>query len=770
MRIIIIVLTLIHLFQYQLSGQINRIEGQVIDSLTLTPVSYAIVQIEVDKNKITQITDDNGRFMFKNIILNQGIIQVKGLGFSSYENVVDMSNSKDKVLFLTIKLNQDVKNLSEVVVSSNRVIQKIDRTIYQFNDTEIKSASNSLQLLSLAPLLNVNTEGGILIRGKAGVQIFMDGKPILDERILKDFPAELISKVEIITNPGVEYETKKLSGIVNIITKTGWIGKYGNLSMQIGTNSTHNGFLFFSSKSKKIDLNLTTGVNTYSRMSNSEIQRILQNTKVSQSLEGKNESLQPSLSLGIGFKVDTNSSFSFYNNVYVPLFRNINFYNYYKPSNLNTVAEIDFVQNNNINTNNYSIKNYIDYTYQKAQSRLVLSFLAYNNITENDNYLEKREIEKKQSRQTNGSYLDEYSFQVDYSKTYTKKYSNNLGGKFISRTIFSKYALYNPDRITKQLVIDTSSIFSNNFKVNQDVFSLYFNNNIKVTNKLGTSFGLRCEYEFDGRNPFFFLPNFILQYAISDKKNIKINYRKKIFRPSINYLNPFINIADTRNNQTGNIFLLPELLNELSLSYDYAIKNHFLSFSLEYNFNTNGIHSFYELIDDNKLLVKQINLDKSTNIRFSPYYQLKVGKKFTASASFIVENNSLYFQNIIKNRWRILTNSNIAYFMPKRLTARVTANYASQPVLIQGQDYENSSIELSLGKTFNDQWSVTIFARDFLKMNSIRRTNIYGELFSQNDMKNLSLSVFAISASYSFGKRKYFYATDVKINNNDLKN
>ena len=65
---------------------------------------------------------------------------------------------------------------------------------------------------------------------------------------------------------------------------------------------------------------------------------------------------------------------------------------------------------------------------------------------------------------------------------------------------------------------------------------------------------------------------------------------------------------------------------------------------------------------------------------------------------------------------------------------------------------------------------MTFKARDFFKMNSIREIDIFTPLFSQNDNRNLNLNVYAISASYSFGKRKYFYATDVKINNNDLKN
>jgi hypothetical protein len=771
MRTITIVLILTHLYQIQLSGQITRIEGQVIDSLTQASIAYSIVQIEVNKNKQTQIADENGRFIFKIVPPNQAFIQVKGLGFLTYENVIDLSNSKDKILFLTVKLIQDVKNLSEIVISSNRIIQKIDRTIYQFNEKEIKSATNALQLLSSAPLLNVNTEGGIMIKGKAGVQIFMDGKPILDDRILKDFPAELINKVEVITNPGAQYDREKLSGIINIITKTGWLGKYGNLSLQLGTNNAHNGFLFFSSKSKKIDINLTSGVNTYSRTINSEIQRKYKNLELFQTLSGRNKSLQPSLSLGISYKIDTNSGYNFYNNVYIPLFRNVNFNNYYRP---NTSSEIDITQQNTINTDNYFIKNYLDYTYQKSNSRLVLSALAFNSITDNDNNFQTKRIEKKQSRQTNTSNLEEYSFQADYSKTYSKKYSYNFGTKFILRSNSSKYALYNSDSLKQIFLLDTSSIFTNKFIVNQNVSSLYFNNNIKLNSKLGTSFGLRCEYEQTKLagigNTFLILPNFTLQYAVNDKKNLKVDYRKKVYRPSITYLSPFVNISDIRNNQTGNVLLLSELFNELSLSYDYAIKNHFLSFSIEYNFNKNGIQSFYELFDDNKLLIKQINLDKSTNIRFTPYYQIKVGKTFTASTSLTVENTSLYFQTITKNRWRVSANSNLTYSMPKILTARVTLNYSSRPVLIQGLDYENSSIEVSLGKRLNDQWGVSLRARDFIKMNSIRKTNIYSELFSQNDIRDLSLNVYSISAVYSFGKRKYFYATDVKINNNDLKN
>lgn len=773
LSLILIYLIIIIVFPNRLISQVLIIKGQVIDSSTSLPIAYAMVEIGKDTNMQRQMTDEGGYFAFKKNSRSV-FYKVSALSFDTLEGKFDSIIDNGKNINILVRLKQRAVNLSEVTIAKSRIIQKMDRTVYNFSEKEVKSAINAMQLLSMAPLININTEGGILIKGKEGTQIFIDGKQVLDNNMLKNLPPDLITKVEVITNPNSQYDAK--SGVINVVTKSGWLGNYGRLSMQLGTYNTNNFFLYISSKSKKIDINLTTGVNSYNKPFSSEALRSEKDKELFQIIKGRNKSLQPSLSLATNFKIDSNRQFSIFNNIYIPLFWKKNENIYYKPAFSNSDLEIDFTQKNDIKDVNFSTKNYIDFSRRSWKSSLFISFLAYNYSYKNDNRLQIKNDQISFARQSNSSSLSEYSSQIDYSKTKSQKYEYSLGSKFISRSNSSKYNLLKYDSSKNSFFVDTSLGFNDRFESNQIIASIYFDNRIKLNNKLSASIGLRCEYsnenilELASENRIFFLPAITFQYSLNSNNNFKIDFRRKVYRPGITYLNPFINISDARSNQTGNKFLLPESNNIVELSYDRVVKSHLLSFSLLFNLNRNEINSFYQFKNLDNFLIKTVNLDKYTSLGFSSFYRLKVTENFSFSANFIIEKIELQLNELSKDRWYLSANANATYVLTKNITARCRINYASAPPLIQGLNSEVSGVELSIGKKIGSNWNLELNARNFLKVNSLRTSVISNDFYSQKEEKNFALNLYSFSIQHSFGKNNYNYRPDVKIKNNDLKN
>mgnify|MGYP000966711707 CR=1 FL=1 len=83
----------------------------------------------------------------------------------------------------------------------------------------------ALDVLNNVPSVNVDIEGNISLRGNAGVQILIDGKPSVmsDEgaNALGSISSDMIERIEVITNPSARYDAEGGAGIINIVLKKG---------------------------------------------------------------------------------------------------------------------------------------------------------------------------------------------------------------------------------------------------------------------------------------------------------------------------------------------------------------------------------------------------------------------------------------------------------------------------------------------------------------------------------------------------------------------
>ena len=138
------------------------------------------------------------------------------------------------------------KTLKVVVVKGKRALieEKLDRTIYHVERDKSLTGGDATDALRRVPLLSVDIDGNVTLRGSANVKILINGKPstitagnLADA--LKQIPVDQIRSVEVITSPSVKYDADGSAGIINIVLKQDRL--YGiliNPDMAIGTRAS----------------------------------------------------------------------------------------------------------------------------------------------------------------------------------------------------------------------------------------------------------------------------------------------------------------------------------------------------------------------------------------------------------------------------------------------------------------------------------------------------------------------------------------------------
>lgn len=203
-----------------------EIDGKVVNSFSKTPIEFATVSIfdKVSKKAISgTITNAKGEFKITIASINF-YVEVSFIGFTT-KTITAINTSNSKLHLGEIQLVEDNHQLNEIVINSEKSQTefKLDKRVFNVSADLSNSGASALEVLNSVPSVNVNIEGEISLRGNNGVQILIDGKPSVlaraDGNALGSITADMIEKVEVITNPSAKYDAEGTSGIINIVIK-----------------------------------------------------------------------------------------------------------------------------------------------------------------------------------------------------------------------------------------------------------------------------------------------------------------------------------------------------------------------------------------------------------------------------------------------------------------------------------------------------------------------------------------------------------------------
>jgi len=232
----------------------GKVTGILLDSMTNKPVEFATaILLEPHSGKEINgiITNEKGQFK---LIVDVGTYDLN-LSFLGYETKVlkgiKLTPKKPDVNLKKIIFSPESLTLSEVTVTGEASVieTKIDKIVYNAEKDVTNAGGDAADVLRKVPLLSVDMDGNVSLRGSSNIRILINGKPsgmfsVSVADALKSIPADQIKSVEVITSPSAKYDGEGSAGILNIITKKKRVqGFTGSVNSSVGTrlnNSTVN--------------------------------------------------------------------------------------------------------------------------------------------------------------------------------------------------------------------------------------------------------------------------------------------------------------------------------------------------------------------------------------------------------------------------------------------------------------------------------------------------------------------------------------------------
>ena len=242
----------ISLHTFSLSAQSGKITGTVISSEQKSIDGVLVSLLEANTKALikTEITDYDGTFSFESLSIKDYIIVIEDIAYKTFESepislTTQNLSSAVKQIILT---PSEIINLEGAIVTRNRKIieRKLDKTVINVDAMLSSAGSDAMEILEKLPGITVDQNGTITFKGKSGVNVFVDDKPTYLsgsqlEAYLKSLPAEMLSQIELMTNPPAKYEAAGNAGVINIKTKRSKVkGFNGNFSTRLSQGqATH---------------------------------------------------------------------------------------------------------------------------------------------------------------------------------------------------------------------------------------------------------------------------------------------------------------------------------------------------------------------------------------------------------------------------------------------------------------------------------------------------------------------------------------------------
>ncbi|HJW28046.1 MAG TPA: TonB-dependent receptor, partial [Saprospiraceae bacterium] len=299
------------------------LDGRVVDE-NGEAISFANVVLfnQADSTMAkAAYSEKNGNFSITHLNSGTYYLNISFVGYDTYSSP-NLSVTENNILSLgQIKMSPFATELGEVVVASTKpaVEVKPDKTVFNIEGSINAIGNNALDLLRKAPGVVVDNNNRLMLIGKSGVKVYIDGKQSIlngDDlaNYLKSLQSSQIESIEIITQPSSRYEADGNAGIINIrLIKDKSLGTNAtaSLSYDQATHGRYNANLNVNNRTEKI--NVFGNIN-YANGDNSEFNtfvRITPDIYAYQNRLGQNSWNNVSLRAGVDLTSGKNSTVGF---------------------------------------------------------------------------------------------------------------------------------------------------------------------------------------------------------------------------------------------------------------------------------------------------------------------------------------------------------------------------------------------------------------------------------------------------------------------------
>ena len=663
-----------------ITGTVKAQDNKPVDAATVSLLKAkdsSIIKIAV--------TDKFGLFAFEKIKTDNYLLQVDAIGFDKFLKPVKV-NDEQTTNAVDIQLTTASKTLNNVSVSATRplVETKIDKTVVNVDASPTNTGLSALEVLEKSPGVTVDNDGNITLKGKQGVQIFIDGKPAYLSgqdlvNYLKSLPSNQLDQIEIMTQPPAKYDAAGNSGIINFKTKKNMNNGFN------GSITTSAIIAQYFKNTNSINLNWRKGkTNFYGNYGYSywegfndiDISRSLRedrsvpyNRYVVQHTFGRYSARPQNFKAGVDYFANKKTTLGFAVNGFIDARK------FTSSGRANIYDSIQrFVQYNDASSQtddpwtnvgfNLNLQQKLDDKGQEISADADYILYRTKGKQYSYNYLYNADDTPSEDPYLLNGYLpaniDIYTFKTDYTHPLKNdsKFEAGLKVSYVKTDNDAQYTVFNST--TNKWENDATR--SNHFIYKENINAAYVNLH-KQIKKFGMQLGLRVEQTISEgnqttkeisfkKNYTKLFPTTYFTYKLNDNNTLGLSYGRRIERPSYQDLNPFQYQLDRYTYQQGNPDLQPQFSNNIELSFDHKGQ---INLSANYT-------SVSDIINDVLITKKEPgdsnyttyqtteNIASNKNIGLSVNYNRKLNKWWSLN----------FFVNVFNNHYKgVIDDENI---------------------------------------------------------------------------------------------------------------
>jgi len=710
-----IVLTAQQLFAQPDSGIFGRLQ----DAKTGEAISFAniIVFSEGDSVQITgTASDERGRFRIKNLRDGRYDFLILVIGYEQKRvNGIEISPTSPTSPLGVIKLEPTLIELEsvEAVAERSHLELKFDKKIFSVGKDLGATGNSAAEVLDNIPSVTVDMDGSVSLRGSSNLRVLVDGKRsaltgMNGTSALEQLPANMIDRVEVVTNPSARYEADGVAGVINIILrKDSRRGLNGSVNVNAGAPDNYGAAFNLNHRRKKLNLFISNSLRYRKSIGGGDyFQEFLAGNLGFLDEDRRHERAGLSNSIRLGsdyFFNDKNiltGAFLFrygdkdnktkidyrdFNVSRQPTTQSRRFDHeeeIAKDIEVSLAFKRDFVEEGRTLT--------IDTKYESASERensdILESFILPADQDPGIEQVRTRDREK------------ELLAKLDYTHPFAEKGKFEFGLKSNLRKIQNNFLLreLQPDGFW---LVDANK--TDDLDYQENIYAAY----AIVANEskpFSYQIGLRSELSDvttkllsvnlgNNRSYLDFFPTAHISYSLDDLNAVQLSYSRRIRRPHFRLLLPFSGYSDDRTIRTGNPDLKPTYTHSMEFGYLRADEKKSLSSSVYYRYSQGVIQ---------RLIIRDTTRSENA-LLFKPFNfasRHSYGLEFTGSMDvhkwLSLDGNVNFFRSREKGSTATDNFSSDAYSWFARFTSKVRAikgydmqfrfNYRGAQTTVQG--------------------------------------------------------------------------------------
>ncbi|MBN1632934.1 MAG: TonB-dependent receptor [Ignavibacteria bacterium] len=705
-----------------------------------------------------------------------------------------LKNINDKIVndSLNIKNETYETDVIDVVSELPEMTTEGEKKVFNIENLQSTTGGTALDVLRKIPMIDVDINDNVTLRGTKNVLILIDNKQ-MKFASLRQIPAETIKKVEIITNPSAKYEAEGVTGIINIVMKKAKpdvSGYNGNIFAGLRSNNGYYGFAGLNAKLNKWAFfgNGGGGLFKLDTKNNIRTDYFSPVSYFTGNSEGKGENKYGFFSAGIEYEIGKNINLGFDSYANLTKFENSGLTkNFNYDGGHNILSSSDFDLNSDGNYDNYFLSTYFNSVFDGLGKELNLD-ITY--VKGNDRYDSEQDYRyydipgvtnPRLSNQLSVTNEKNYNLKIqgDYTHPFSGETRFEAGYKGIFRENDNDFRFDTLNFSSQRYITDLN--LTNRFKLFENINAVYGTFSQKIRD-FGFKMGLRLEHTLtkgylvtnnsDFRKDYLNLfPTLSLTQKIGLQNEFQLSYSRRIMRPNIYRLNPFVNRSNTRFIYFGNPELNPEFTDSYEFGYSFFSNPVTVNTSFFYRRSYDVISNYSYQIDTittattyrNASGAKSYGIDLIISSRFVEWWNINANFSFY-NTKFEGSVVSDYAQEE-GSGWR--GNIRSTFKIGSIFDVEVYYNYSGRRINANGFNEPMQNLDIGIKRSFfNNKLTLTLRAEDIFKTRKWEgetsgvgfRNYISGEW----DSRLINLSI-----SYRFGNTDKYYSKSKKTKANE---